>query len=410
MVFGVTDIKALIVLEGLEERMAVNYAAMRQHGIELSFAGTPSTQGYKVMESADERTILRRIPGTSGGNPFSRRLRKAIDARMDPDHVFGLNKLVTDVDVVVVNESHLASSAQVARLRAADGAFKMVVTQSENIAFNYDSNRLAARRKEAVHGAADLFIARTPRTAKALQLEGVSKERVVVQPFGVDTAQFSDIAPRQDLRLSWKATDRDVVFVYLGRLLPEKGLIPLLCALATARIDTDRARLAIVGSGGTEPQLRRAVSALGLNDIVTFTPWVATEDVPSVLASADVLAMPSLPTPYWEEQLGYVLIEAMAAGLPILSTQSGSMPFVVADAGLLVKPYDVEGLARGMHDLVSDRQLRSTLGDLGRRRARSDFDLSQVGRNLAMALRSQLDNPVDQTPESDSLPSLDPPN
>ncbi|MFC5044038.1 glycosyltransferase family 4 protein [Ornithinimicrobium kibberense] len=342
------------------------------------------------MDATDDRTVLRRIPGARGGNPFSRRLRRAIDRRIDPDYAFGLRGLVEDVDVVVVNESHLASSAQVAQLRSAGGSFQMVVTQSENIAFNYDNEHRAATRKAAVHAAADLFLARTPRTAEALQLEGVPADRIVVQPFGVDTSRFDRVSPRLDLRQSWKANEGDVVFVYLGRLLPEKGLVPLLSALARARPDTGRARLAMVGSGGAERQLRRAVSALGLDDIVTFTPWVAKEDVPAVLASADVLAMPSLPTPYWEEQLGYVLIEAMAAGLPILSTLSGSMPFVVSDAGLLVEPYDVDALARAIRQLASDSTLRHTLGERGRSRARSDFDLARVGEGLASALRSQL--------------------
>lgn len=389
-----TRVRSLVVLEGLEERMVVNYAAMRPYDIDVEFAGTLSRQGYAVMNATDDRTVLRRIPGARGGNPFSRRLRRVIDRHVDPDHAFGLRGLVKDVDVVVVNESHLASSAQVARLRSTGGSFQMVVTQSENIAFNYDNNHRAAARKMAVHRAADLFIARTPRTAEALRLEGVSADRIVVQPFGVDTSRFDQVSPRLDVRHGWNASDSDVVFVYLGRLLPEKGLIPLLCALARARSDTSRARLAIVGSGGAEGQLRRAVSALGIADIVTFTPWVAREDVPAVLASADVLAMPSLPTPYWEEQLGYVLIEAMAAGLPILSTQSGSMPFVVSDAGVLVEPYDVEAMAHAIHRLASDSPFRRTLGERGRRRARSDFDLSRVGEGLASALRSRLVRPA----------------
>lgn len=384
-----SQVRSLIVLEGLEERMVVNYAAMRQYGIQVEFAGTLSRQGYTVMGATENRTVLRRIPGTRGGNPLSRSLRRVVERRVDPDRAFGLRPLVKDVDVVVVNESHLASSAQVAHLRSTGGSFQMVVTQSENIAFNYDNLHRAAARKAAVHRAADLFVARTPRTAEALQFEGVSADRIVVQPFGVDTSRFDQVSPRRDLRQSWNATASDVVFVYLGRLLPEKGLVPLLCALARARPGTGRARLAIVGSGGAEGQLRRAVSALGISDIVTFTPWVAKEDVPAVLASADVLAMPSLPTPYWEEQLGYVLIEAMAVGLPILSTQSGSMPFVVSDAGVLVEPYNIEALARAIRQLASDGSLRRALGERGRRRARSDFDLSGVGEGLATALRSR---------------------
>ena len=98
--------------------------------------------------------------------------------------------------------------------------------------------------------------------------------------------------------------------------------------------------------------------------------------------------MPSLPTPYWEEQLGFSLIEAMASEVAVLSTRSGSIPFVVGDAGVLVGAYDVDALQTGLEELVRDPARRSELGALGRARVERDLNIEAAAHGLLRCFRA----------------------
>jgi glycosyltransferase involved in cell wall biosynthesis len=122
------------------------------------------------------------------------------------------------------------------------------------------------------------------------------------------------------------------------------------------------------------------VATLGVT--VHREPWVDATQMPELMASADVVALPSLPTPYWEEQLGFAAIEAMASAVPVVATASGSIPFVVGGGGLLVPPYDVDALAGAIHRLAGDPDLRRRLGAAGRDRVERTLNTATVAAAL----------------------------
>jgi glycosyltransferase involved in cell wall biosynthesis len=105
---------------------------------------------------------------------------------------------------------------------------------------------------------------------------------------------------------------------------------------------------------------------------------------------ADIAVVPSLPAPYWQEQFGMVLAEAMSSGVPVIATRSGSIPEVVGDAALLVTPYDVEELATALRDLAADLARRADLAARGRGRAEDIYAVDVVAAQLAAAYRRVL--------------------
>jgi glycosyltransferase involved in cell wall biosynthesis len=107
--------------------------------------------------------------------------------------------------------------------------------------------------------------------------------------------------------------------------------------------------------------------------------FVSQADMPSQYRLFDVMAMPSLETESWIEQFGRVAVEAMASGVPVLASDSGSLPEVVGDAGVLVPPGDAGALASALQMFVDDPSELTRLADRARQRA-EQYSWSNVAR------------------------------
>jgi glycosyltransferase involved in cell wall biosynthesis/GT2 family glycosyltransferase len=151
-----------------------------------------------------------------------------------------------------------------------------------------------------------------------------------------------------------------------GRLVPEKGFATAIEAVA----DEPGWQLSIVGEGPERERLEKLATSLGAAERVKFVGHWRDDEMARFYASIDVLAVPSMPTPNWEEQFGRVAAEAMAAGVPVVSSTCGSLPEVVRDAGLLFSPGDVDGLRAALACVAEDSSLRRDLTRKGFARAR----------------------------------------
>ncbi|HKW55640.1 MAG TPA: glycosyltransferase, partial [Stellaceae bacterium] len=166
------------------------------------------------------------------------------------------------------------------------------------------------------------------------------------------------------------ATPPDVpLALALGRLHVNKGFDVLLAALARA----PRLHLWLAGDGELGATLRRQAAALGVASRVCFLGW--RDDIPALLAAADFLVCPSR-----HEPLGNVVIEAWAAGLPVIATASDGPRALIAEgeSGLLVPVDDADALARVMLRLADDRELRLRLAAAGRAAHAAEYSEPRV--------------------------------
>lgn len=164
---------------------------------------------------------------------------------------------------------------------------------------------------------------------------------------------------------------------FLGRLVREKGAHVLLAAAALLRGDW---RIVIVGGGVEEGALREQAAQLGIADRVEFVPQVPSSAVPSRLRRFDVLVVPSLTIPTWKEQFGRVIIEAMASRVPVVGSDSGEIPRVIADAGLITPEGDAAALAAALQGLLDNEPRRVALAAAGRARALAHYTWDHVAR------------------------------
>jgi glycosyltransferase involved in cell wall biosynthesis len=196
-------------------------------------------------------------------------------------------------------------------------------------------------------------------------------------PFGTDTAQFRPNHARgRAIRegLGWSSGGPPVVG-YLGRFVPEKGLALLQRALDEVRSPW---RALFVGAGPLEGSLRKWAERHG--DRVRICNGVVHDQVPAYLNAMDIVCLPSQTTPHWKEQFGRVLVEAFASGVTVVASDSGEIPYVVGDAGLVVGENDEVGWHRAIAELVEDQAKRDELSARGLARASDEFAWPVVAR------------------------------
>ena len=223
------------------------------------------------------------------------------------------------------------------------------------------------------HGVVPIAVA--DEVAVSLQrLYGIPVCRVI--PNCIPTGLYAHPrTPRDEWRAREGFHPDDILFVCVARFAPQKNHALLLKAFAQGPASNRQAHLVLVGEGALRARLEEQARSLGLSGQVHFLGL--RSDIPDVLGAMDVFALSS---DYEGNPLS--ILEAMASGLPIVSTAVGGVPqlFESGREGLLVKPGDLEGFTGTMNTLLDNRSVRKSLGMAAARRAKRNFDVSTMVR------------------------------
>jgi len=222
---------------------------------------------------------------------------------------------------------------------------------------------------------------------------GVAPERMTIVPVGVDEAVFRPLPhiARVPGRLMTTASS-DV---------PMKGLMPLLDAVAKVRAERPDVTLTIIGRPRDRSKVPARIDELGLTDAVTWVSGVEQERIVELYAEAEIAVVPSL-----YEGFSLPAIEAMACGVPLVTTTGGAIPEVVGPDGVAartVTPGDADALAVAILDTLTNGELRSRLGAAGRDRVLGNFTWRRCAEGIADEYRVLLS----ERPEGGRAPYLD---
>ncbi len=242
----------------------------------------------------------------------------------------------------------------------------------------------------------DAAIVGNAESEKVWRAKGYAGPMSVIPQFGVDVELFGPHPPppsplppllsfAQERGLGGEAGETFTIG-YAGRLVYEKGVDLLLKALAQLPPTT---RLLIAGTGPERAGLEALAQRLGVSERVQFVS-VGSTHMPEFYRQLDCFALPSRTRPNWKEQFGRVLVEAMACGVPVIGADSGEIPNVIGEAGLIFGEDDVPGLVACLRELLNDVGLRERLGQAGRARALEKFTQKRVAEETVRVYRGML--------------------
>ena len=199
------------------------------------------------------------------------------------------------------------------------------------------------------------------------------RQKCHVIPLGIDPTPFTSPDPAvRELAGSLRTSLPRPLVVFVGRLVGYKGVDVLIRALQPIDVSA-----LIVGDGPLRPALERLARREGVERRVKFVGHVPDHDLPAYLHAADVFVLPSISR---NEAFGMCQLEAMAAGLPVISTDlPGGVPWVNRhnETGLVVPPKDVQALAEAIATITSNPEHAKTFGEQGRRRVLEYFTLDR---------------------------------
>jgi glycosyltransferase involved in cell wall biosynthesis len=226
----------------------------------------------------------------------------------------------------------------------------------------------------------DYALMGTDSSGDVWRQKGYKGRMKTIPQFGTDPELFEPLDHKPE---------RPFTIGYIGRLIEEKGVHHLLQAVTQLKDDW---QLRIIGGGPLLDDLQVLAHDLGIAERVYFVGQIPSTEMPSQYTEIDTLVLPSLTRSNWKEQFGRVLVEAMACALPVVASDSGAIPGVVGNAGLIFPEGDVDALAKHLQDLQTTADLRELLGQQGRKRFLERFTHEKIALATVAVYKEILEN------------------
>jgi|688.fasta_scaffold09405_5 glycosyltransferase involved in cell wall biosynthesis len=210
---------------------------------------------------------------------------------------------------------------------------------------------------------------------------GFKGKRGTLPQLGVDYNRFAHNSPQlQSIRVDLGLDDNTFVYGYIGRIIPEKGIEDMIYAFEGW--NKDNTKLIIIGNGDTEyvNQIKQLVQTLKLDDIVIFKNAIPFEEIPAYFQLFNISLLLSHTTPIWKEQFGRVLVESMAAGTPVIGSDSGAIPLVIEDTGYIVLEQNISAIRQALIEAFENKKKYKLLSKSSQARAKKEFSYQAIAK------------------------------
>lgn len=247
--------------------------------------------------------------------------------------------------------------------------------------YGYDVSEFPRRQKSnpytRLFAQGDLFLVISQEMRSKLIELGCDPKRIQVQPLGVKPRMFPPAIRA--------ATNGPIRILSIGRMVAKKGMEYGLRAVAALFREEPHLEYVIIGDGPLRTDIERLIDDLGLGNIVRLAGWKTRPEIVKALGDADVLLAPSVTAESGDrEGTPVVIMEALASGVPVVSTLHAGIPEVLEEgvSGFLVPERDVPSLAGALRRLVRSPELRARMGERGRSAMQERHDIGALNNRL----------------------------
>lgn len=355
---------------------SLDVGGAERHVVDLVLAlrreGHAVTVACSVLGSLAEPLEAARVPV----RPL---VGEIVKRRVSLPYAMGLRNILRRESFDLVH-AHVYSSAAASALATAGTGIPLVVTEHTEALWQGTHGRLFSawmyRRVARVIAVSDAI------RRRLIERDGVPPARITVVPNSVPPARevHGDVLP-----LPADLAGGGPVVGVVARLQPEKGVTSFLRAAAHVARELPTARFVVVGDGPLRREMLGLAEDLGVRDCVLFLGF--RPDAQALIELMDVVAVPSV-----SEGTPLVVLEAMAAGVPVVASRVGGIPGQIRNGqeGLLIPPGDPRALADALLDLLRDPERARRMGEAGRLRASTEFSHENMVRRVEGLYRAAL--------------------
>jgi len=249
--------------------------------------------------------------------------------------------------------------------------------------------RLLTRLEMAAYRASDAVVVVSEGFRDDLLRRGVDPGKVHVVRNGVDLDVFGPTEPDPRVREGLGATNGETLVLYAGAHGISHGLEAVVDA--AAQLTGEPVRFAFVGEGSAKRRLMERISELGVSNVSTL-PGVPHDEVPGLLAAADICLVPLRDVPLFGSFIPSKMFEYLASGKAVVGSLRGESATILGEAGaVVVEPEDAGALADAIRQLAADPERRAEMGRLGRRHVEEHFDRRRLAAGYRTILREAVE-------------------
>lgn len=291
-------------------------------------------------------------------------------------HIYpGMRKLIHEIEPDIVElwaEPFAAVTAQTIRTaRRISPGIKIIFFSAQNI--NKKHPPPFSWFEQYTYQHADFAFVINEEAENVIRSRGWRKGSIIL-PLGVNPERFRKL----DSSSLGRELGLDKFTVgFVGKLERQKGIIDLITACGKLKGEIN---LLVIGNGSLFDPVRRLISESGIEEDTRIIPTLPNNELPGYLNCMNVLVLPSITLPGLKEQFGRVLIEAMSCGVPVIGSDSGEIPNVIGNAGMIFPEGDAGALRERIASLLNDPGQARELARRGRLRVEEEYTWASIAR------------------------------
>jgi len=325
---------------------------------------------YKTEETNDGDFYIHPFPTTSVKN-WARYFFKSVDAdfkKIKPDLIY----IIQEEGILIHHQIYLYR-----KLFAPDAKIIFFSMNARGVPHKNTTNPLKKIIRKWLWNDivknTDAALVHYPGCLDSLRKGGYTNPIFIQTQVGVDDLMF---APNSDLRNNYRNKfnfKNKFVIGYSGRLTTDKGVDDLVSVFITLAKENNNLALLLVGNGDLRDKFDELFAIEGLSSIAIITGFVDQSEVPGYMNAMDVFVLGSITTPHWIDTFPLVTVQAQAVGLPVIASDSASIPWQLGNSAIIFSEGDRNELKGALFDLIGDVSLRESVAKRGRERCLANF-------------------------------------